>query len=85
MRKWKREREKKNKFKGLEFSVTRKKSPNVYKSCPKMISLEKLKSLTPLWEIRAKYLIPKALKSCTKSNKSPNLVTVLSEKRLLDK
>ena len=24
-----------------EFSVTRKKSPNVYKSCPKMISLEK--------------------------------------------
>ena len=24
-------------------SVTRKKSPNVYKSCPKIISLEKLK------------------------------------------
>ena len=29
-------------------SVTRKKLPNVYKSCPKMISLEKLKILTPL-------------------------------------
>ena len=25
----------------VEASVTRKKSPNVYKSCPKMISLEK--------------------------------------------
>ena len=25
----------------VAFSVTRKKSPNVYKSCPKMISLEK--------------------------------------------
>ena len=24
-----------------EFSVTRKKSPNVYKSCPKLISQEK--------------------------------------------
>ena len=30
------------------YSVTRKKLPNVYKSCPKMISLEKLKILTPL-------------------------------------
>ena len=29
-------------------SVTSKKSPNVYKSCPKMISLETLKILTPL-------------------------------------
>ena len=29
-------------------SVTRKKSPNVYKSYPKMISLEKLKIMTPL-------------------------------------
>ena len=29
-------------------SVTRRKSPNVYKSCPKMISLEKWKILTPL-------------------------------------
>ena len=29
-------------------SVTRKKLPNFYKSCPKMISLEKLQILTPL-------------------------------------
>ena len=29
-------------------SVTRKKSPNVYKSCPTMISLEKWMILTPL-------------------------------------
>ena len=29
-------------------SVTNKKSPNVYKSCPKMISLQKLNILTPL-------------------------------------
>ena len=32
----------------LVGSVTRKISPNVYKSCPKMISLEKLEILTPL-------------------------------------
>ena len=30
------------------YSVTSKKLPNVYKSCPKMILLEKLKILTPL-------------------------------------
>ena len=34
-----------------EISVTRKKSPNVYKSWPKMISLEKLKILTPLQKL----------------------------------
>ena len=50
-------------------SVTSKKLPNVYKSCPKMIPLEKLKILTP-----------KALKSCPKSNKSPNLVTLVASK-----
>ena len=32
-------------------SVTSKKSPNVSKSCPKMISLEKLEFLTPLQKI----------------------------------
>ena len=32
-------------------SVTRKKSPNVYKSCPKIISLEKLNILTPLQKL----------------------------------
>ena len=32
-------------------SVTDKKWPNIYKSCPKMISLEKLKILTPLQKL----------------------------------
>ena len=32
-------------------SVTRKKSPNVYKSCPKLISIEKFKILTPLQKL----------------------------------
>ena len=32
-------------------SVTSKKSPNVYKSCPKMSSQEKLKTLTPLQKL----------------------------------
>ena len=32
----------------VEISVTSKKLPNVYKSYPKIISLEKLKILTPL-------------------------------------
>ena len=32
-------------------SVTSKKSPNVYKRCPKMISQEKLKILTPLQKL----------------------------------
>ena len=31
--------------------MTRKKLPNVYKSCPKMISLKKLKILLPLQEL----------------------------------
>ena len=32
-------------------NVTCKKSPNVYNSCPKMISLQKLKILTPLQKL----------------------------------
>ena len=40
-----------NNFWGVLISVTRKKSPNVYKSCQKMISLEKLKILTPLQKL----------------------------------
>ena len=35
----------------LTNSATRRKSPNDYKSCPKMISLEKLKILTPLQKL----------------------------------
>ena len=60
-----------------------KKLPKVFKSCPKMITLEKWWILTPLqkvlrmWEIWANYLLPKALKRCPKSNKSLNLVTLL--------
>ena len=30
-----------------------------------------------MWEICANKLLPKALKSCPKSNKSPNLVTLV--------
>ena len=33
------------------LSVTRKKSLKVYQTCPKMISLEKLKILTPLQKL----------------------------------
>ena len=35
----------------LFSSVIRKKLPNVYKSCPKIISPEKLKILTPLQKL----------------------------------
>ena len=65
------------------ISVTSKESPNVCKSCPKMISLEKLKILTPLQKLPknvgdlGKLLLPKALKRCPKSNKFPNLVTLV--------
>ena len=54
-------------------SVTSKKSPNVYKSCPKRISLVKWKILTPLQKL------PKMCwqnNCCPKYNKSPNLVAL---------
>ena len=35
----------------LRSSVTSKKSPNVYESCPKMISLERLRILTTLQKL----------------------------------
>ena len=35
----------------IRCSVTRKKLPNVYKSCPKLISLEQLKILTTLQKL----------------------------------
>ena len=59
-----------------------KKLPNVYKSCPKMISLEKWKTLTPLQILPKnvgdldKLIVVKGFKSCPKSNKLPNLVTL---------
>ena len=65
-------------------SVTRKKSPNVNKSCPKMISVEKLKILTSFQKLPqnvrdlGKLIVAKCCKTCPKSNKSPNLVTLPS-------
>ena len=35
----------------LRGSVSSKKSPNIYKSCPKRSSLEKIKILTPLQKL----------------------------------
>ena len=52
-----------------------------YRQMSIMISLEKLKiwhlhkTCHRLWEIWTNWLWPKALKSCLKSNKLPNLVT----------
>ena len=54
----------------VPISVTSKKLPNVYKICPKMISLEKLKILVPLQKLpknvedMGKLIVAKALKSC---------------------
>ena len=55
----------KNNRKDASDQCNQKKSPNVYKSCPKMISLEKWKKL-----------LQQTLKSCPKCNKLPNLVTL---------
>ena len=63
-------------------SVTSKNSPNVYKSCPKIISLEKLKILTPLQKLPknvgdlGKLIVATVFEKLPKSNKSPNLVTL---------
>ena len=59
----------------LTISVTRKKSPNVYKSCPKIISLENLKILTPLQKLPknvgdlGKSIVAKAFKKLPKVQK----------------
>ena len=56
-----------------------------------MISLEKLKILTPLQKLLknvgdlGKLIVAKGLKSCTKSNKLTNLVTLEMTKLLLQK
>ena len=69
-------------------SVTSKKSPNGYKSCPKMTSLEKLKILTSLQKLPEnvgdldKLIVAKGFESCPKSNKSPNLVTLSNSKNM---
>ena len=36
---------------GTHVQFNQKKSPNIYKSCPKLISLEKLKILSPLQKL----------------------------------
>ena len=69
----------------VRTSVTSKKSPNVYKSCPKMILTEKLHILTPLQKLPknvgdlVKVIVATGFE---KSNKSPNLVTLDSEQNL---
>ena len=61
----------------LPNSVTRWKLPNVYKNCPKMISLEKWYILTPLQKMPknvgdlGKLIVAEALKSCPKSKNRP--------------
>ena len=68
-----REREtEKEKRERNRVSVTSKKSPNVYKSCPKMISLQKLKILTPLQKLTknvgdlGKLIVPKGFEKLPK-------------------
>ena len=73
----------------MVHSVTSKKLPNVYRSCPNMISLEKLKILTPLQKLPknvgdlGKLIVAKGFYKLPKSNKLPNLVTLLLEKKVL--
>ena len=67
----------------VRTSVTSKKLPNVYKSCPKMIKLEKLKILTPLQKSPknvgnlGKLIVATGFEKLPKVNKSQNLVTLL--------
>ena len=55
--------------------MTRKKSPNVYKSCPKIISIEKLMILTPLQNLPknvrdlGKLIVAKGFKKWSKVQK----------------
>ena len=64
--------------------LTSKKLPNVYKSCQKMSSLEKLKILTPLQKLPkivgdlGKLIVATGFEKLPKSNKSPNLVTLVT-------
>ena len=46
-----------------------KKSPNIYKSCPKMISLEKLYILTPLQKLSKNVVRSVQIKCCQKQLK----------------
>ena len=61
----------------IETSVTRKKLPNLYKSCPKLISLEKSYILTPLQKLPknvrdlGKLIVAKGFKKLFKVQKNP--------------
>ena len=55
------------------FSVTSKKSQDVYKSCPKMIQLEKLKILTPLQKLPMNVVDLGKLVVATGFEKLPNV------------
>ena len=68
---------------GKWASVTRKKQPIIYKSCPKMISVEKLIILTPLQKLSnnvsnlGKIIVATSFECLPKKQKkSPNLVTL---------
>ena len=68
----------------LLHSVTRQKSPNIYNSSPKMISLEKWMILTPLQKLPnnvadlGKIIVATGFKWSPKLKKSPNLVTLFT-------
>ena len=68
----------------LRTSVTRKKLPKVYKSCPKRTSLVKWKISTPLqkwpkmcWQFGQNNFFPGLWKVVQSLNKSPNLVALI--------
>ena len=66
-------------------SVTSKKSPNVYKCCPKMISPAKWKTLITFQKLPknvgdlGKIMVATGFESCPKCNKSANLVTLMAK------
>ena len=70
-------------FSCVACSVTRK-IYNVFKNCPKMISLEKWTILTPLQKLLknvgdlGKLIVAKGFKNCPKCKKLPHLVTLVA-------
>ena len=68
----------------LTSSVTSKKSPNIYKGCPKMISLEKCMILTPSQKLPnnvghlGKIIDTFGFECLPEKQISPNLVTLLT-------
>ena len=64
----------------LPSSVTRKKIAKCLKKLPKN---DLYKNCQIMWQNLANYLLSKALKSCLKFNKSPNLVTQIRTYREL--